>query len=393
MSPAVMKSFIAWIYNESNVLMDFDGLTAALIFKYCLMLLYFLNIVKRCRQMTDIKWTPAVDLPRFMLVQRDGIIPETASTQNYLGTFKTGTEYTGVPYGRVSGTTDAYGIEYGTVGHYIDFETFVSSVFNANSRLCTENVGSVSAHRSVVYATVCSGLTCYALNVAEVPTASIPSISGLTLVGKINDNGVFLGDSNFQIGDILNKYDYHTAIITDIIRNSEGTIQSVELSDASTAGLADRNYADGQIGGICRRKGWTREQLFDANSWGAYSLYRYTGNVPYTPSQYVNVGDEFNMQRIEHFPCMPYEGNKFTYKTGYIPNNAIKILISLNGYAYLKVFKDGVEITGSPFAVTSETESIDVSEISSGEYSAYLCNISNGDVTNLTYPCKWTILP
>ena len=48
MSPAVMKSFIAWIYNESNVLMDFDGLTAALIFKYCLMLLYFLNIVKRC---------------------------------------------------------------------------------------------------------------------------------------------------------------------------------------------------------------------------------------------------------------------------------------------------------------------------------------------------------
>ena len=105
----------------------------------------------------------------------------------------------------------------------------------------------------------------------------------------------------------------------------------------------------------------------------------------------MNVGDEFNMQRIEHFPCMPYEGNKFTYKTGYIPNNAVKILISLSGYDFLKVFKDGTEISGSPFTVTNETTSIDISEISAGTYTAYLCNITDGDVVNLTYPCEWTI--
>ena len=350
-----------------------------------------LNIVKRCRQMTEIKWTPAVDLKRFMLVQRKGEIPDTASGQNYLGTFKAGVEYTGIPYGRVSTTMGDYGYDYATVGHYIPFETFVSSVSNPDSMLCKRDVGAVAGHRSVCYATVCSGLTCYALDVPERPTASIAGISGLAAIGKINNNGELLSDDYFKIGDVLNLYDNHTAIITDIIRDSDGVIQYVELSDASTSGLADRNYADGQIGGICRRKGWTREQFFAPYSWGAYTLYRYSGTVTYEPSPYVNIGDEFNMQRIEHFPCMPYEGNKFTYKIGHIPDDRVKILVSLAGYGYLKVFKDGTEITGSPFVVTSETDSVDITEISIGNYSAYLCNISNGNVTNLTYPCEWSI--
>ena len=355
-----------------------------------------LNIVKRCRQMTDIKWTPAVDLDRYMLVQCDAPVPESATAQKYLGTFKAGTEYKGVPYGRVSGTMQDYGYNYATVGHYIGFDTFVSSVSNPNSKLCKEDVGSVAQHISVIYATVCSGLTCYALNVGEVPTANIANISNLQEIGKINDNGVLLDDSQFEIGDVLNLYDYHTAIITDIIRDSAGIIQFVELSDASTAGLADRNYSDGPIGGVCRRKGWSRERLFNdvgasAGGWGGYTLYRYTGSVPYTPSLYVNVGDEFDCQRIEHFPCMPYEGEGFVYKSGYIPDNAVKILTSLGGYAYLRVFKDGTEITGSPFAVANDTEYISVEEISAGNYSAYLCNMSGGDVTNLTYACHWSI--
>ncbi len=350
-----------------------------------------LNIVKRCRQMTDIKWTPAVDLYRFMMVQRGGDIPETAETQNYFGTFKAGREYTGMPYGRVAGTMTAYGYDFATVAHYIPIETFISSVCNPESKLCKEDVHNLNSHTSVLYATVCSGLTCYALNVPEVPTAYIHTITGLTSIGKINDNGAEIADSAFQIGDVLNLAGYHTAIVTDIIKDNEGTIQRIELSDASTAGLADRNYSDGLIGGVCRRKGWTRNEIYKTGGWGDYTIYRYTGNVPYTPNPYVNIDDEFNMQRIEHFPCMPYEGNKFAYKTGYIPNNTIKILISLNGYSYLKVFKNGTEISGSPFAVTSETTSIDITEIGVGVYKAYLCNITNGNVINLTCPCEWSI--
>lgn len=351
-----------------------------------------LNIVRRARQLTDIRWTPAVDLPRLMVVQRAWDAPGTAEAQYYLGTFEAGKEYKGVPYGRVSQTTDSYGYEYGTVGHYIGFDAFVSSVSNPKSRLCVTDVSSVSSHKSLIYATVCSGLTCYCLDVAERASASIPGISGLSLIGVVNNDGTLLGDEQFQIGDVLNKYDFHTAIITDIIRASDGTIQSIEICDASVAGLSDRNYADGLTGGVCRRKGWTRDQLFESGSWGDYSLYRYTGTVTYTPSPYVNVGDEFDGWRIEHCPVMPYEGEGFVYKTGYIPNNAVKLVVTLDGYSYLKVFKDGVEISGSPFSVSAELDDITISEITAGEYKAYLCNISDGNVVNTVYPCHWSIV-
>lgn len=357
-----------------------------------------INIVKRCRQMTDIEWTPAVDLPRYMSVQRGAsVIPETAESETYLGTFRAGRKYKGIPYGRVLSTMDSYGYDYGTVGRYIDFETFVSSVSNPKSRLCNANIGAVAGHTSVIYASVCSGLTCYALNVPEVATASIGDISGLVLIGKLNANGVLLDDKKIKIGDVLNKPGVHTAIVTDIIRESNGTIQYIELADASPSGLADRGHSDGLVGGVCRRKGYSRSHLYMPNSWGDYYVYRYAyaSSVPYTPTPYVNVGDEMDDWKIEHFPIMPYEGEGFAYKTGHIPDSHVRLVITLSGYEYVKVFKDETEVTGSPFAVTTDAQDninpIDVTEIGEGEYYAYLCNISDGDVVNLSYPCHWTV--
>lgn len=339
-----------------------------------------LNIVKRSRQLTDIEWTPAVNLPRLMLT--DG--------QYYLGEFKAGVKYKGIPYGRVENTMSDCNYAYATVGQYIDLATFITSVVNEKSRICAEDVGNASGHVSLAYATVCSGHTCYSLGVPEVRTANIENITGLGLVGKINDNGTLLDDSQIKIGDVLNQAGTHTAIITDIIRDDEGIIQFVEISDATPAGSSDRNFDDGSVGGVCRRRGWTRTQLY--NSWGNYNLYRYNGTVPYTPSPYVNVGDEFDMYRIEHFPIMPYEGEGFTYKSGYIPNNAVKLVISKNNaYNAIRVYKDDVEISGSPFAITSQTEDYDVTTITTGAYKAQLCKVSSGNITNNSAACHWTI--
>jgi len=357
-----------------------------------------LNIIKRARQMTDIKWTPAVDLDRYMLVSRGGAeIPDTASAQNYLGTFKAGVEYTGVPYGRVINTMrSGYNYNYATVGHYIDFGTFISSVANPKSALCKRDVGNVGNHISVIYATVCSGLTCYALDVPEVDTTGLtPSnVAGLSTIGKLNDGGELLPDNDILIGDILNQSGYHTGIITDIIRGDDRTIRFVEISEATTKGCADRTYDDGKAGGLCIRRGWTREQLYDV--WGEYYVMRYYGTVPYTPNAYAPIAGELDAYRIEQFPIMPYEGEGFAFKTGYIPDNAVKLVITLGGYDYVKVFKDGVEVTGSPFAVTTdaqtnEIDDVSVSEIGEGSYTAYLCNIADGNVTNLTYACHWTV--
>ena len=34
---------------------------------------------------------------------------------------------------------------------------------------------------------------------------------------------------------------------------------------------------------------------------------------------------------------------------------------------------------------------LNVTEIGTGSYSAYLCNITNGDVKNSSYACHWSI--
>lgn len=350
-----------------------------------------LNVIKRCRQMTDIRWTPAVDLPRLMMVQRGWPLPDSANEEEYEGVFKAGVEYKGIPYGRCNRVMRGYDYQYSFVGCQINFDTFISSVVNPNSKLCQESAFNLSNHETTIYAAVCSALTCYALNVDYRPTANISNIPGLNLVGKINDNGVLLNEDQFLLGDCLNLAGYHTAMITDIIRDKDGHISVIELSDASTAGLADKGYADGQTGGICRRKGWTIDQIY--NNWGEYSVlrYDYIDNVPYTPSRYVNVGDEIDMWRIEHFPCMPYEGEGFAYHTGSIPDSAIRIVLSDVEYGYLRVFKDGTEIEASPIAIEDGVGAVDVNETGEGSYSAYLCNIDNGNVTNLSYPCHWTV--
>jgi len=362
------------------------------------------NVIKRCRQMTDIRWTPAADLPRLMLVQRTSPIPEGAEEEEYEGIFKAGTEYTGVPYGRCSNTMTAYGYSYSYVGLNVDFGTFVTAVQNANSNVCKDSAYYHPDHITVPYGAICNALVCYALAVPFVATGAVKNIAGLNRIGLVNDNGTRL--SNIKLGDILIKGSYHVAVITDIIRDASGNITAVEISDASTAGLADRNFDDGPVGGLCRRRGWTAEQFYAADSWGGFDVYRYAGiaNVTYTPSPYVNVGDELDTHRIEHYPVMPYEGNGFVYHSGAIPGNAVKLIVSqpraprsngngeISAYTHICVLKDGSLLSGYPVAIDAEDTDYEVEELTAGTYTAYLCTLDNGSVKYATAACSWSIV-
>ena len=248
------------------------------------------NLIRRCRQMTDIEWTPAVDLPRFMLTS---ITPPASSgyssslNSNYIGVFRAGTKYKGIPYGRCTDYLSGYGLENSYVGCTVDFGTFVTAVRNANSLISKESEGSVALHRSVPYAAVCSALTCYALNVAYVDTTGIPSISGLNEVGAVIDNGVRINPALIKLGDILNLTNYHTGVITDIVKDADGNVTALEISEATTVGEANRDIEGGQVGGLCRRYGLSLEDFY--NAWGNYTLYRYANidSIPYTPSPFV----------------------------------------------------------------------------------------------------------
>ena len=354
-----------------------------------------LNVIKRCRQLCDISWKPVANLPRLMLNMCDTSLG--GSGEEYVGSFNSGVTYKGIPYGRARGSNiSAYGYTYFWVGIDIGLETFITAVRSPNSIIYAEkgnNTAVLDDHYTMPYAVVCSALTCYALNVDYHATDQIANISGLNRIGKINDNGTLLDDSNFQLGDVLNLAAYHTAIITDIIRDKNGDVQYIELCDASTSGCADWDEADGELGGICRRKGWTLSDIYNTAKWGNYVLYRYANiaSVPYSPSPFVNVGDEFDMQRVYNLPCVPYNGNKFVYKTGYIPNNKIKILLNTVMYDKLVVLKDGTPITGSPFTISNSDEYVEISEISTGDYKAFMCSMSGSSIVNSSYPCEWSI--
>lgn len=108
-----------------------------------------LNAVRRCRQMTDIRWTPAVDLPRVDMVTRTPRYGGGYHSPWIRNCFLAGVEYRGMPYTKCKDTTDneyeggdylfaaeEYGKNDFYVGFGVDFETFVTAVRNKNSMLC-----------------------------------------------------------------------------------------------------------------------------------------------------------------------------------------------------------------------------------------------------------------
>lgn len=351
-----------------------------------------LNVIRRARQLTDIKWTPAVDLPRLMLNWATYPVPASAQEDYYRGTFTAGVEYKGIPYGRSQSIAETYGYRTMGIGDSTPIEAFIAGVGNPASKISVDSTFSKTNHTSTIFASVCSDLTCYAIGVPWVATANIPSIPGMTYIGKVTDNGTRISPNAFKLGDILNAQGVHTAVITDIVRDGAGNVTMIEISDASPNGLADKSHADGQTGGVCRRKGWTIEDIY--TRWGMYSLLRYDriDSVTYTPSPFVNTGDELDCMRVEYWPVMPYEGADFVYKTDHVPNDAVKLIFAAdNGYTHLRIFKDGAELAESPVAITSTDTYYNVTTITPGSYSAYLCTYNGSDVEYLTMNCKWTI--
>lgn len=355
-----------------------------------------LNVVRRCRQLTDIKWTPAVDIPR-----RDRMAVNDSddfdSTVIFEDVFKAGVEYTGIPYGRALyhsvqwGYGDSVGMK---VGIAIGFDTFVSAVMNSESVVAKESVyqADTNNHNACFYAIVCAAFNSYVYNLDQYYTATqIGSAPGMTLVGSVSSTNL----SDIQMGDMILNPDIHAAVVSDMVTDKEGNVTYIEISEATTTGNNNWNVLGSQEGGLCRRRMWSASEF--ATCWASYSIYRYSliASVPYVKSPYVDTGDEGDAHRVVNFPCIPYMGEGFQYKSGYIPNTKILTPAYKEGYTNkLRVKKDG-----SNWNVNGTTDYYDVSgpyvEVgfsNVGEYEAYLCQVSNGSEIIKTKPCHWTVV-
>lgn len=347
-----------------------------------------LNIVKRARQFTDIKWTPSATVKRKNAVEYDD--GELDYSQGWQDSFTAGVEYTGLPYSH--GYYNGANRNFAMIGYQVSLDAFATSVLFPESYFSAVNAWDETNAVYTPYGISCDTLACYAMGL---DTWYGSSAGFQTLV----NNGVivsqFSGDDidehidDIHLGDILWKKDVHVAIITDVV--TEGDNIYIEVSEATTRGAAKPDVNGTLKGGVARRELWDLETFF--TRFYGYTVYRYanSANVTYTQSPYVTLQGETPLHTLrDRIPLIPYMGDNFKYLSGHIPNS--KILIASDEYAYLAVYKDGALF--NTFTIGS-ADNITVGFSSVGAYEAFLYNSTDGTIanmTNRTVSCRWSVV-
>ena len=163
------------------------------------------NTVKRARQMTNIEWIPQKEIKGWWY---------SANGVKYTA----GVKYTGLPYGQP------------LTGKYVPWsaslETFLAAVNDPSSVMYTKT-GDNGAKSGPYYAIDCSAFVSWAWNMSRLKTCDgLRSTANSTKIGS--------SYSLVEVGDALvNRY--HTVLVTDVTYNPDGTIASVELSEANVS--------------------------------------------------------------------------------------------------------------------------------------------------------------
>ena len=302
-----------------------------------------LNVVKRMRKFTDIKWTPAFEISR----------GASGGGESYFkDKFLEGVEYKGIPYGRSwyqvyqsgakldANTTKDYGYpnnEGFKVGTRISLETFITAICNKGTVMELESRFNRVAHDSSFYANICAGSVTAALGSAYYTTNDLdtqnggvaPNVSGFSQLGRIGST--FADLAQLKLGDVLAKYGVHTAMVTDVIIE-KGDVKYIEISESTTQGNANYNKLGGILGGVARRLWWSIDDFL--LNWNDYKVLRYTSiaSVQYTPSPYVPMADEQEGHAPYTMACLPYMGNGFRYVASATDlNDILKVVVTVHG--------------------------------------------------------------
>ena len=347
-----------------------------------------LNMVRRARQFTDIKWTPAATVKRKNYAEND---VSTNTVVGWQDQFTAGVEYKGIPYshGYYSGAFR----DYGMVGYQVSLEAFATSAQFEDSYFCSADVYNDSTSVYSPYGVSCDTLGCYAMGL----TTWYGSDAGFqtlknngTIVQQFSGDDIAANIDKVHLGDILWKKAVHVAVITDVVIDGDGAV-NVEVSEATTIGGTNPDIIGGQFGGICRRELWTVPQFLA--KFPGYGVYRYknASSVTYETSPFVTLqGEAKKHNLLDRIPLIPYMGSGFAYLSGHIPNT--NVLIGSTAYDYLAVYKDGSLF--NTFAINGAS-SVSTGFSAVGNYEAFLYNSSDGTIanmTNRTVSCTWSVI-
>ncbi len=248
------------------------------------------NALKRARQMVDIKWTPRKMIP-------GGYIFDTPTEKKFVDTWiPAHLPQEGMIYSSAR-------IHRKFVGTNVSIETFMTALANPNSVLYTRPQHGLCRAGYSFYGSVCSVFASYVCGLPDpVPCAGWLKVPGVSVVEseKLED---------LQLCDILLIYDpprkSHIAVITDILRDVDGKVHQITVSESTTP--------------RCRRTDFTPEQFRGYWLEDGYQVTRYAGihNVTYTPSPYVPLdGDPYMEPPVYNGVFMADYGDKANYALG-----------------------------------------------------------------------------
>ena len=174
-----------------------------------------INAVKKAYQLTDITFTP---------------LQPIAFNK---GTYQPNTTYKGMIYSSVK--------EIGTyVGNYISFHTFVTAIQNPRSRIYTDQIDKSPYHGTncrSYYGVVCSSLVSYALGISPI-YASYDFVASEEME-ELDYSNI----DSFHIADVLWKSG-HVALITNVVRDKNDSVVSLEISEAIQSGCRRYSVAE-----------------------------------------------------------------------------------------------------------------------------------------------------
>ncbi len=173
---------------------------------------------------------------------------------NSFYTFYKGNTYH-LPYGQ--GSTSYY------IGYGVSPQDFMTAAANVNSVFYTQKSYAGSWY-STYYITDCSGFVswCWGLSVKQ-STRSLADYCNY--VASVTTSNI---RNYLQVGDALNRYDYHVVLVTDMIYDGSGNLTGIEITEQTIPETT--------------RTVFTPEGL--ASAYASYDgIYRYKGTVPASP--------------------------------------------------------------------------------------------------------------
>ena len=200
-------------------------------------------VIARARQLTDFVWTPVRDVPTYL--------NEVGNT-----VLLAGEQVTGFPYSSCE-TNDKFFCE------NVSFETFLSAIPNPESKLYSVGEGSL---RACSYGVVCNGFVRYVFGIPyRVSTKRWFTIKGMN---KIKEKGEFTVE-DMRLCDVLHAFNdgrNHVSLVTDILRDENGKVAFVEISEA--------------VRPSCKRRLFTPEQFYEKYKPFSLCRYEFIDNVP-----------------------------------------------------------------------------------------------------------------